>query len=196
MRGFTRRSVLASGVGVAVALAGCNDTQTGPSDGGAGTTESGNDDGSGGSSRSDGRSGGSDSTSDGSGNDGTRSSGGSLIDSDEKNTLIPEDAYEGWTLESSDDFRIEYEFIVRDGPAIDAILFEESELSHYEDGDRFEYVPSASALDSTGDSVTADLPAGSYVLAFDNTNAGEAQPPSNFSDDGIELEAEMEMYAL
>lgn len=105
---------------------------------------------------------------------------------------IEEDHWRYYTLEFSQAGTIEYDFIVRDGPAIDAILIDESEYEYFEEGDRWEYYSELSALDSTGNDVSGQVSAGTYRLIFDNSDQGEATPPANFNNDVASVDFNIE----
>lgn len=124
-------------------------------------------------------------------NDSTRSQRVTTI-SDERN--IEEDGYYYYSINFAQSTTIEYEFVVRQGTEIDVILFDESEFSHYENGERSRYYTGLSALNSVGDSATGQVGTGSYRLVFDNTNYGEAAPPTNFDNDVVNVEFSIEAY--
>lgn len=106
---------------------------------------------------------------------------------------IEEDHWRYYTIEFSQTGTIEYDFIVRDGPAIDVILMDESEYQYFENEERWQYYTELSAMDSTGDNVSGQVSAGTYRLIFDNSNQGEAAPPSNFSNDVVSVEFTLEI---
>ncbi|MHC3379412.1 hypothetical protein [Haloarcula sp. H-GB5] len=112
-------------------------------------------------------------------------------ESDTRN--IEEDEWWYYTLEFNSAGRLQYDFIVREGPAIDVIVLSESEYSSFKGEERYEYFTDVSALDSTGDEVSGFLESGTYRLIFDNSDAGEAVPPSNFSNDVVEVEFEYQL---
>ncbi|WP_149799237.1 hypothetical protein [Halorubrum xinjiangense] len=105
---------------------------------------------------------------------------------------LEEDQWRHIPLEFSQTGYIEYDFIVRDGPAIDVILLDESEYQYFDEGERSEYYPELSATDSTGDDVQGEIPSGTYRLILDNSNRGEATPPTNFSNDVVSVEYSIE----
>lgn len=105
---------------------------------------------------------------------------------------LEEDQWRYYTLNFSQTGFLEYDFIVRDGPAIDAILMDESEYQYFENEERWEYYTELSALDSTGDDIRGRVSSGTYRLIFDNSNQGEAAPPSNFSNDVVSVEFTLE----
>lgn len=113
----------------------------------------------------------------------------SEIISDERN--IPEDEWYYWTYEFDGETELSYQFTVREGPAIDAILTSESEYQHLKDGERFRYATEGSVLDSAGGEATITPPEGTYYIVLDNSNLGEAVPPTNLDDDiaSVEIEA-------
>jgi len=109
---------------------------------------------------------------------------------------VQEDAYKGREFEFPSEGRIEYSATVRTGPAVDFYVMEQSEVTYLANQERFQYIEKASQPDATGAEVTADLPSGNYSMVIDNTNAGEAQPPTNFDDDIAEVDFSMTLYDL
>lgn len=105
---------------------------------------------------------------------------------------IEEDEWRYYELEFSSTGQIYYDFIVREGPEIDVILMEKSEYTYFESEQRAEYFPDLSALDSAGETVEGKVNPGSYYLVFDNSPNGEAAPPTNFSNDIVTVEFEIE----
>ncbi|MCD2199075.1 hypothetical protein LPA44_04070 [Halobacterium sp. KA-4] len=104
----------------------------------------------------------------------------------DENTNILEDQYYQFSWEWEESWEIEYEFVVRDGPAVDVFIAADSEFTHYEEGERFKYF--GDTLDSAGGSDTVRLDPGSYHLVIDNSELVEAQPPSNFDEDPAQVE--------
>jgi hypothetical protein len=105
---------------------------------------------------------------------------------------LEEDQWRYYTINFSEPGILEYDFIVRDGPAIDVIMMDESEYQYFENEERWEYYTDLSALDTTGDEVRGRIGSGTYRLIFDNSNQGEAAPPSNFSNDVVSVEFTIE----
>jgi len=103
---------------------------------------------------------------------------------------IPEDEWLAWELDFDGSTELNYEFTVREGPAIDVIMVTQEEYTHLEEGDRYRYIPDGSVLDSTGGSQTVMPPDGMYRLIVDNSSIGEASPPTNFDDDIARVEIE------
>lgn len=116
------------------------------------------------------------------------------LESKSETIEVNEDDYQYYKFEFGQPTTLKYDFIVRDGPEIDAILVSDSEFDQFQGGNRYEYSTTGSALDTGGDEVEVDLSAGEYVLIFDNTSAGEAAPPTNFDDDVAEIELELEAF--
>ena len=113
----------------------------------------------------------------------------SQTESDTRN--LEEDQWRHFSISFSSTGYIEFDFIVRDGPAIDVILMDESEYEHFDQGDRYEYIPDLSALDSSGTTVSSKVPEGEYRLVVDNSERGEASPPTNFSNDVVNVEYDL-----
>ena len=106
--------------------------------------------------------------------------------SDSRN--IQEDEWYYYPLNFTQDGYIEYNFIVRDGPPIDAILIDESEYDSYESGERNLQYTEISSYDSAGDSVESPISSGNYRLIFDNSSRGRAEPPTDFDNNVAEVE--------
>lgn len=148
-----------------VALAGCNGSQPG-GDGGAGSGEIDGGDG-----------------------------GMQLLDSFNRIFTIQEDGWQGREFSFEDTGEIRYDAVVRSGPPVDFIVMDQSELQSYRNGDRFRYYSSASDMDTTSANVSAGVAPGEYAFVIDNTNAGEARPPTNLDDDTVRVEVTLELYS-
>lgn len=183
----SRRTLLKTTPVLAVGIAGCSDS--GDSGGGGGPNNGGSNDVNKNTERPDNDNDGVPDIQDDYPNDPNRSQQLRSV-SDTRN--LEEDQWRYYTLEFSQTGTIEYDFIVRDGPAIDVILMDESEYQYFGDGERWEYYTELSALDSTGSDITGQISAGAYRLIFDNSNEGEAAPPTNFSNDIISVEFTIE----
>ena len=96
---------------------------------------------------------------------------------------VPEDNYYAKAFELNRNATVQVDATVRQGPAIDIVTMPRSEFQEFEAGNRFQYGPSLSMLDSTGGQVSDSLESGQYVVLFDNTNRLEASPPTNLDDD-------------
>lgn len=105
---------------------------------------------------------------------------------------LEEDEWRRYSLDFSSTGYLSYDFIVRDGPEIDAIFIEQSEYSYFDDGERYEYKTNLTAMNSAGEEVSGKVPGGSYYLIFDNSERGEAMPPTNLSNDVVTVEFDME----
>lgn len=105
---------------------------------------------------------------------------------------IQEDEWYYYNLSFSQSGTVEYDFVVREGPAIDVIVMDESEYQYFGGEQRWEYYPGVSALDSTGENVSGSVSSGSYRLIFDNSSEGNAAPPANFSNDVATVEFTLE----
>jgi len=104
----------------------------------------------------------------------------------DNNVTVLEDEFKHITWELEESWEIEYEFIVRDGPAVDVFIVADSEFEHFRQGERFKYY--GETLDSGGGSDTVTLEPGSYHMVIDNSELVKAQPPSNLDDDPAEVE--------
>lgn len=107
--------------------------------------------------------------------------------------LIEEDYWHYFPVSLLKTGTIEYDFTVRQGPAIDVILMNRSEYSYFEQGERFRYSSLLSRMDATSGRVSGTLPAGNYMLVFDNSNNGVAYPPTNFNNDLASVEYSIEV---
>lgn len=120
-------------------------------------------------------------------NDANRSSG----DTKSGTGQIGEDQWLTWNLDFTEQTHLEYEMLVRDGPSVDVFLFDENEYEYYSNQERAKYYSALSDLDTIQPEGRGWLESGDYVLVIDNTNYGEAQPPTNFDDDVAKVEYEL-----
>lgn len=72
------------------------------------------------------------------------------------------------------------------------IVIDESEYEYFQGDERAEYYPDFSSLDSVGSTVQTEIPSGDYRVILDNSDRGEASPPTNFSNDVVEVEFTLE----
>ncbi|MFC7131644.1 MULTISPECIES: hypothetical protein [Salinibaculum] len=162
---MNRRNYLASIGAVTVTLAGC----TSSDDGGDGDGDSG----------------------------GSGSSGGSQPTQTETPTptpqeilaetrTIPEDEWYQWGYDFETALDISIDMVVREGPAVDFWLLTESEFQEFDAGNRFR--PTLEISDTTGGSTSGVIDPGRVYFIADNTNAGEAEPPTNLDDDIARVE--------
>lgn len=103
------------------------------------------------------------------------------LENDLKN--INEDAYAYYffTLNAYS-FRLAYEVLVASGPAVDVFLMDDQNFQRYQQGRAFEYLVAGTdqaTTHSIQNVAIAGLTAGTYYLVVDNTNAGQARPPTN-----------------
>ncbi|WP_229112914.1 hypothetical protein [Halapricum desulfuricans] len=110
---------------------------------------------------------------------------------DGRRVLEDEYWYQRFQLNGSAPVRITVE--VRSGPSLDLVLTSSEEFAEFEQGNRFRYNDALSALDNTFLDARDTLSSGEYVLLIDNTNAIEAQPPTNFDDDIATVDYEIEV---
>lgn len=125
------------------------------------------------------------------------SSGGDSDDEPQREELVSgtfdinEDEFRGWRFSLDQDATLEYSYTVTEGPSIDVFLLDDRAYSHFKEEDNFQYISEGSALDAVSKSVEVDLPEGDeYVLVIDNTNAGEAAPPTDLEDNVARVEIE------
>lgn len=133
----------------------------------------------------------------GDGDDSAANDGGGreTIDTFSDAYTIREDAYKGINFEVEQDSTIEWDAIVRTEFAVDIIVLTQAELAHFENEERFEYLSDATRLDTVGADVSATVPEGEYALIVDNSDMGEATPPTNLDDDLADVEIEGGLYA-
>jgi hypothetical protein len=85
--------------------------------------------------------------------------------------------------------RLQYEAVVRNGPAVDFYLLEQDEYTNYSNGDTFLYVSKGSAIDTKLAQVNVTVEeVKDYIFMIDNTTAGEASPPSDSSTADVDVE--------
>lgn len=113
--------------------------------------------------------------------------GGTETIVDDRDT-VTEDRYLTYTFSANQDITIQIETTVRDGPRVDFVLLDRSELREFEDMNRFRYYESLSGLDSPGYTASGEIREGDYAYIVDNSDALEAQPPMNMNDDAARVE--------
>ena len=106
----------------------------------------------------------------------------------DKTYTVPEGAYRGRTFSLNRTATVEWEGIVRSGPAVDFILMQQSEIEAYENKERFRYGSEGSELNTTNGAASTTLQSGDYALIIDNSEISEATPPSNGQNDVAEVE--------
>ncbi|MEE6209386.1 hypothetical protein U3A55_04310 [Salarchaeum sp. III] len=116
------------------------------------------------------------------------------IDSLNRNYTVTEDSWKGSELALPNGGTIEYEGIVRNGPAVDFYVMTSGEYSHFQNQERFQYLTGVSAPDTTSVEVSGSVQSGDYVFIVDNSNMGAASPPTNFNDDAVDVEVELTLY--
>lgn len=134
------------------------------------------------------------SSGDGGDGDGDGGSGRETLDEFSHNYTIKEDAYKGFSFHVEQESTIEWDAIVRSEYAVDIIVLTEDEKRAFDNQERFEYLSTASRLDTVGDEVSATIPEGEYGLVVDNSGMAEASPPTNLDDDLAEVEIEGGLY--
>ena len=104
----------------------------------------------------------------------------------DETVTVDEDRNKSWPLEFDGDNTVSYDFIVRNGPAVDVFIVEESEYSAYTSNERFEYLEGDP--DSSNGDGSIDLNAGDYRFVIDNSDLVRASPPTNGVDDPAEVD--------
>lgn len=102
---------------------------------------------------------------------------------------LTEGGYESWEWYSGSPCRLEYEFTVTQGPAIDAFVIPIESYSNYESQQSFDQV--AESLDRESDSATVELEVGTYYFVVDHTSMGRAQAPDELG----QHPADVDVYA-
>lgn len=110
----------------------------------------------------------------------------------EDTATVPEDEYRTFSISLSEQSELELRTTVRDGPAVDIIMVQQSEFDAYSSGERFRFFDEFSQLDTVGDMTSGPFDAGDYVVVIDNTDAVEAAPPTNYDDDIARVEVALE----
>lgn len=105
---------------------------------------------------------------------------------------LHEDEYKSWSWNPENGVDLRLDTMVRKGPAMDFFLAKRSEFRSFERGSRFSYEGEVSQMNTTGGDSSGGVPAGDYVFVADHTDAGQAQPPSNFDDDVVDAEITLE----
>lgn len=101
---------------------------------------------------------------------------------------IQEDEWYRVTFTANSSALYEARMTVRDGPSVDFYVTSQEELTAFENGDRFRYNRDLSMPDSIGGTASAELPAGDLAFIVDNSNQGEAAPPTNAVNDVATVE--------
>ena len=102
--------------------------------------------------------------------------------------VAEEGEYYTWDLTINSAGTLQHDLIVRDGPSIDFAVFEPSEFEAYENEERARYLSGPSELDTENYQDSAEYPEGEYKVVVDNTDWGEAAPPTNLDNDMAEVE--------
>lgn len=109
---------------------------------------------------------------------------------DDERRISPHE-WERWSFDFLGETEISYEFTVRDGPAIDVLMFKADEYEHYADREGARYLTETSVLDSAGGSNTGTVNPGIHFFVLDNTVWGDAAPSTNVDDGVATVEIEM-----
>lgn len=109
---------------------------------------------------------------------------------------VEEDEWSRHTWAQSGEATLDYEFEVTDGPAIDVLVMTLGQFELFRQGQSADYLPAASAPDSTGARIRATLepPEERYILVFDNTYFGPSGPPRNAIDDTATVDVDATVY--
>lgn len=102
--------------------------------------------------------------------------------------------FRGWEFpidppsQPEESLTLEYETVVREGPAVDVLVLDADEYQHYRDGYDFLYRTADSELATRHASKTATLEPATYAFVVDNTQAGEASPRDLTDDATVSVE--------
>ncbi|WP_458191219.1 hypothetical protein [Haladaptatus sp. NG-WS-4] len=101
---------------------------------------------------------------------------------------VNEDHYLTYTFTLNRKATLDLSVTVREGPRLDIVFTSQDELAEFEAGNHIRYNENLSFLNSLGGDATLEVPKGDYALIVDNTDAIDAQPPTNFTDDNARVE--------
>lgn len=107
---------------------------------------------------------------------------------------IQEDQYIRWAIDIDEAATIDYTVNVVDGSNIDVVLMDDTSLDEFKNGQEYRYYPDVSAMDTSYASREGRVDAGNYLIIIDNSNLGEAKPPTDFEDSIVTVELEYEVY--
>lgn len=99
-----------------------------------------------------------------------------------------------WYFSFDEPASIDYTVEVKEGPELDVILMSEESYAEFNRANLPEHYSEASALDTDGTSVTAELPAGEHRLVVDNTQVGKAEPERRLQLDIAQVDFSAEVY--
>ena len=96
----------------------------------------------------------------------------------EETIEIPTGEFKEYMLEFPNGGALKYNFTVTSGPAIDVLMIRDGEFDYFKQGYQVNYNSAHTVQESTEESSSAGISAGTYYLAFDNSEMGRAQPPT------------------
>ncbi|WP_151101775.1 hypothetical protein [Haloarcula sp. CBA1129] len=98
------------------------------------------------------------------------------------NDTVTEDQYRHYSFTLNQEATLDLRVTVRSGPPLDVIFTSPEEFEQFERGNRMRYNEDLSMLDTAGDDNSITAPEGEYTVIVDNTNFGEARPPTDGQD--------------
>lgn len=99
---------------------------------------------------------------------------------------LREDNYESWQFYVGGEFTLNYEFTVTEGTAIDVYVVEHRQLSPFQSQVAFETVAESENIKS--DTLSTELPSGTYHLIVDHSVRGRAEPPGGLGSDPVDVQ--------
>lgn len=102
---------------------------------------------------------------------------------------VDEDGWTYWDWEQEQNIEYTIDYLVRDGPEIDAFVTTEEEFQNFEAENRFQTLEGFTSAGVSG-TLSGTLGPGSYYFVLDNSNAGQVEPPTNFDEDPADVEVE------
>lgn len=106
---------------------------------------------------------------------------------DDRDT-VNEDKYLYYEFSLNEQKELQLKATVRSGPRLDIMLMDRSEFEEYEAGRRFRYDAELSLMDTIGGDSRSRVNPADLVLVVDNTEAGEATPPTDYDENPARVE--------
>ena len=105
--------------------------------------------------------------------------------------------YRGWRLpvdsppHATESLTLEYEVVVRSGPAVDVLVLDLEEYEHYRAGDNYLYYRSDSELEAIHATATVNLEPADYAFVVDNGATGETVLGSDRDDASVSVDVSL-----
>lgn len=106
--------------------------------------------------------------------------------------------YLGWRFPvdpprvTSETLTLEYEVVVRSGPAIDVLVLDLEEYEHYRAGNNFLYNRPESKLETKHATASVTLEPADYAFVVDNTTAARASPEHTGDDVSVSIDVSLD----